>query len=101
ECEMFIDLADRAGVAFTALSESSRQAIAARLDPGLVASNPLDAGGTGAAFAEQFEACFRALLADEGAALGVFVNDIRDGYYLSAGFDPPAAAADDATHEHT
>jgi acyl-CoA synthetase (NDP forming) len=43
ECEMFIDLADRAGVAFTALSESTRQVIAARLDPGLVASNPLDA----------------------------------------------------------
>jgi len=93
ECEMFIDLADRAGVAFTALSESTRQVIAARLDPGLVASNPLDAWGTGAAFTEQFEACFRALLADEGAALGVFVNDIRDGYYLSDGFAHAAAAA--------
>jgi acyl-CoA synthetase (NDP forming) len=93
ECEMFIDLADRAGVAFAPLTEATKQAIAARLDPGLVPNNPLDAWGTGAAFTEHFEACFRALLADEAAALGVFVNDIRDRYYLSDGFASAAAAA--------
>jgi acyl-CoA synthetase (NDP forming) len=93
ECEMFIDLADRAGVAFAPLAEATRQAIAARLDPGLVPNNPLDAWGTGAGFTEHFEACFRALLADESAALGVFVNDIRDRYYLSDGFASAAAAA--------
>lgn len=93
ECEMFIDLAERAGVAFAPLAEATKQAIAARLDPGLVPNNPLDAWGTGAGFTEQFEACFRALLADEGAALGVFVNDIRDRYYLSDGFAGAAAAA--------
>ena len=97
ECEMFIDLADRAGVAFAPLAASTRQAIAERLEPGLVANNPLDAWGTGAGFTEQFEACFRALLADESAALGAFVNDIRDGYYLSDGFASAAAAAAGAT----
>ncbi|MBE7522185.1 MAG: acetate--CoA ligase family protein [Burkholderiales bacterium] len=93
ECEMFIDLADRAGVTFAPLAETTRQAIAARLDPGLVATNPLDAWGTGADFSASFEACFRDLVADEGAALGVFVNDIRDRYYLSDGFARAAAAA--------
>jgi len=92
ECEMFIDLADRAGVPFATLAESTRQAVAARLEPGLVATNPLDAWGTGTDFGESFEACFRALVADEGAALGVFVNDIRDRYYLSDGFAGAAAA---------
>lgn len=92
ECEMLIDLADRAGVAFAPLTEQTRQAIAQRLEPGLVATNPLDAWGTGTDFGEAFEACFRALLADQGTALGVFVNDIRDRYYLSDGFAGAAVA---------
>ena len=93
ECEMFIDLAQRAGVEFAPLAAATKEAIAARLDPGLEPNNPLDAWGTGADFATVFEDCFRALLADENAALGVFAADIRDGYYLSEGFAAATLAA--------
>ncbi len=48
--------------------------------------------GTGTDFAAIFEDCFRALVADENAALGVFAADIRDSYYLSDGFAAAAAA---------
>ena len=93
ECEMFIDLAQRAGVAFAPLMAATKSVIAERLDPGLVPNNPLDAWGTGTDFAAGFEHCFRALLADDNAALGVFAADIRDGYYLSDGFAAAAAGA--------
>jgi predicted CoA-binding protein len=90
---MFIDLAQRAGVEFAPIAAATKEAIAVRLDPGLEPNNPLDAWGTGADFASVFEDCFRALLADENAALGVFAADIRDGYYLSEGFAAAALAA--------
>jgi acyl-CoA synthetase (NDP forming) len=93
ECEMFIDLADRAGVTFAPLAPSTKDAIAAHLDPGLVPNNPLDAWGTGLDFEAHFRECFTALLADDNAALGVFAADIRDRYYLSDGFAAAAAAA--------
>ena len=84
---------DRAGVAFAPLAAATRRAIAARLDPGLEPNNPLDAWGTGRDFPAIFEDCFRALLADDNAALGLFAADIRDGYYLSDGFAAAAIAA--------
>jgi acyl-CoA synthetase (NDP forming) len=97
ECEMFIDLAQRAGVGFATLDDETRRAIAGKLDPGLVPSNPLDAWGTGADFAASFEHCFRALIDDENAAIGVFAADIRDHYYLSDGFAAAAAEVAAAT----
>jgi acyl-CoA synthetase (NDP forming) len=93
ETEMLIDLAQRVGVTFAPLAPATKDAIAARLDPGLHANNPLDAWGTGADFEASFAQCFTTLLADENAALGVFVADIRDGYYLSDGFAAAAIAA--------
>jgi acyl-CoA synthetase (NDP forming) len=90
---MFIDLAQRAGVPFARLADSTRATIAASLDPGLVASNPLDAWGTGADFVAGFTHCFGALLADDNAAIGLFTADIRDHYYLSDGFAEAAIAA--------
>ena len=93
ECELMIDLAQRAGVAFAPIGATTRSAIAAMLDVGLVPNNPLDAWGTGTDFAAKFETCFRALLADDNAALGVFSADIRDNYYLSDGFAAAAVAA--------
>ena len=93
ERELIIDLADRAGVAFAEIAPATKAAIAARLDPGLEAANPLDAWGTGADFVPQFEACLTALMDDPQAALGVFCADIRDNYYLSEGFAAAAMAA--------
>ncbi|MBS0558559.1 MAG: acetate--CoA ligase family protein [Proteobacteria bacterium] len=86
ERELLIDLADRAGVPLATLSDATASAIAARLDPGLEAANPLDAWGTGAGFVEHFTACFADLVADPAAGIGVFSADLRDGYYLHRGF---------------
>jgi acyl-CoA synthetase (NDP forming) len=93
ERELLIDLADRAGVPFAAISEATTASIAARLEPGLEAANPLDAWGTGADFVASFTHGFGDLLADPEAALGLFSADIRDGYYLHRGFADAALAA--------
>ena len=97
ERELTIDLADRAGVAFAEIADATRARIQARLDPGLVADNPLDAWGTGRDFVPTFAASFKDLLADPAAALGFFCADFRDDYYLHAGFAEAALAAADAT----
>ncbi|MGO8798382.1 MAG: acetate--CoA ligase family protein [Roseiarcus sp.] len=93
EREMMIDLADRAGVAFAAISPQTKASLAARLEPGLEAANPLDAWGTGAGFVAHFADCFGDLLADPQAALGLFNADLRDGSYLYRGFADAALAA--------
>jgi acyl-CoA synthetase (NDP forming) len=92
EREMIIDLADRAKVRFATISDSTKARIAAQLDPGLEAANPLDAWGTGAEFVPKFTASFHALIEDDDAALGLFCADIRDRYYLSDGFGGAAMA---------
>jgi acyl-CoA synthetase (NDP forming) len=92
EREMIIDLAERAGVDFASIAPKTVARIAANLDPGLAAENPLDAWGTGHDFAAQFESCFGALVNDDNAALGLFCADIRDRYYLSDGFAAAARA---------
>jgi acyl-CoA synthetase (NDP forming) len=92
EREMLIDLAERVGVPFAPISAATRTRIAARLDPGLVAENPLDAWGVGHNFAATFEDCFTALVEDDAAGMGLFCADIRDHYYLSEGFAVAAGA---------
>jgi acetate---CoA ligase (ADP-forming) len=92
EREMIIDLADRAKLRFAAISDATKAKIAAQLDPGLEAANPLDAWGTGADFIPKFTASFQALVDDDKAALGLFCADIRDQYYLSDGFGQAAMA---------
>ena len=92
EREMIIDLAERTGVEFAPIAKATVARIAANLDPGLAAENPLDAWGTGHDFIAQFETCFTALVEDENAALGLFCADIRDRYYLSDGFATAARA---------
>jgi acyl-CoA synthetase (NDP forming) len=92
EREMIIDLADRAKVEFAPISDATKARIAAQLDPGLEAANPLDAWGTGADFIPKFTAGFQALVDDDNAALGLFCADIRDQYYLSDGFGEAAMA---------
>jgi acetate---CoA ligase (ADP-forming) len=92
EREMLIDLAERAGVNFAPIAATTAARLAAHLDPGLAAENPLDAWGTGHDFAAQFKACFAALVEDENAALGMFCVDIRDRHHLSDGFAAAARA---------
>jgi acyl-CoA synthetase (NDP forming) len=93
ERELMIDLADRVGVTFAELTEPTKAAISARLDPGLEAVNPLDAWGTGADFEKQYEAFFGDLVADANAAIGLMAIDVRDGSYLHRGFANAILAA--------
>ncbi|WP_158815591.1 acetate--CoA ligase family protein [Methylocapsa sp. S129] len=93
ERELMIDLAERAGVPFAAISQATKAAIAGRLEHGLEAANPLDAWGSGADFVACFTDCLGDLLADSDAALGLLNADLRDGYYLHRGFADAALAA--------
>lgn len=92
EREMIIDLADRIGVPFAPISDATRAALAARLEPGLDAANPLDAWGTGKDFTTEFACCFEALLGDVSAGVGVMSFDLRDDSYLHKGFAEAAKA---------
>ena len=59
-----MDLAEELEVPLARVSEATRARLAAVLEPGLPATNPLDAWGTGNDADEIFAACSRALLDD-------------------------------------
>jgi acyl-CoA synthetase (NDP forming) len=59
-----LDLAEQLRVPFAAISEATRQRLAAVLEPGLPPTNPLDAWGTGNDAEEIFATCIQALLED-------------------------------------
>jgi acyl-CoA synthetase (NDP forming) len=59
-----MDLAEELEVPLARVSEATRARLAAVLEPGLPATNPLDAWGTGNDADEIFAACIRALLDD-------------------------------------
>ncbi len=76
EQQLMVDLAADAGVPFAKLSAATVDALAAQLDPGLPAVNPLDAWGAGGADADAVMAsCFSAMLSEDGALLGAVVHD--------------------------
>jgi acetate---CoA ligase (ADP-forming) len=67
-----LDLAQELRVPLAGISEPTRRRLAAVLEPGLPAVNPLDAWGTGNDADQIFRACIRALLEDpDTAALAV------------------------------
>jgi acetate---CoA ligase (ADP-forming) len=59
-----LDVAERAGVGFAAISAATRDRLGAVLEPGLPPTNPLDAWGTGNDADQIFAACITALLED-------------------------------------
>lgn len=76
ERQLLIDLADEAGVALTALAESTRTALEAVLPAELPAVNPLDAWSRGGETAgADMARCFSLLVSDAGAALGAVVHN--------------------------
>lgn len=85
EREMVVDMAERLGIGFAAISDATKAAIQPHLDPGLIADNPLDAWGTAHNFVDRFAGAFGALVADPAVAVGVFFSDVREGYWYSAG----------------
>lgn len=77
------DAAHALGIEFAPLEAATRNRLEQQLDPGLEPGNPLDVWGTHERFEERFAACMRLLLADPNVGAGVFVSNLRDGYYLS------------------
>ena len=86
ERELLVDLADDLGEPFAEIGSAAKAKLAARLDPGLTAENPVDAWGTGRDFDGVFRDCARALMDDPETAIGVLFANIRDGFYLSEGY---------------
>ena len=117
-----IDVAAEVGIRFADISETTRSAIAASLEPGLLAVNPLDAWGTGNDADRIFGECMTALLEDDDTAALALVVDLKhdepDASYaplikriaqstdkpvavisnLSSAIDAPTAAEIRATH---
>ncbi len=93
ERELVIDLAADLGVPFAKLAPATIARLSERLEYGLEPVNPLDAWGTGHDFVGIFADCFSTMLEDPDSALGVFCNDIRDGYYVHSGFAEAARQA--------
>jgi acyl-CoA synthetase (NDP forming) len=80
ERTLVADLAHQIGVPFAAISAGTTDALAARLDPGLEAANPLDVWGTGAHTRELFADCLRAMLADRAVAAAALAVDLTEEY---------------------
>ncbi|MEM7221892.1 MAG: acetate--CoA ligase family protein [Pseudomonadota bacterium] len=85
ERELLVDMAEQEGIAFAEISDATRAKLAARLDHGLEAENPLDAWGSGQDYEAVYEDCFAALLEDPATAAGIYLTDSRDGYWYAAG----------------
>jgi acetate---CoA ligase (ADP-forming) len=76
------DVADEVGVPFASISGRTKARLEALLDPGLLATNPLDVWGTGAGTRELFADCLSALADDESVdavALAVDLITELDG----------------------
>jgi acyl-CoA synthetase (NDP forming) len=86
ERELVIDLAAAHDVPFAKIGAPTVARLRERLEFGLEPVNPLDAWGTGKDFVDIFAECFAALIADPDTGLGIFFNDLRDGFYIHDGF---------------
>lgn len=87
ERQLLIDLAHDAQVPLTQLTPGTTAKLAALLDPGLPAINPLDAWSTGGPdYHDGMQQCFAALMSDPGAAFGAVVHDRVAGGGIYAGY---------------
>ncbi|MGN6681760.1 MAG: acetate--CoA ligase family protein [Streptosporangiaceae bacterium] len=76
------DVADEVGIPFAAISDTTKAKLEELLDPGLLATNPLDVWGTGAETRELFAGSLTALAEDESVdavALSVDLITELDG----------------------
>jgi len=73
-----IDVAAEVGTPLAEITVATKERMAAVLEPGLPAVNPLDAWGTGHDSEQVFMECMRALLDDEQTAALAFVMDLAD-----------------------
>ena len=81
-----IDAAAQAGVPLTEITPQTRDRLAAVLEPGLPAVNPLDAWGTGNESDEIFIESMHALLEDPGTAALAFCVDLTTELVPDSGY---------------
>ena len=87
ERALFVDMANDLGVPFAVITEQTRAAIDDTLDPGLEATNPLDAWGTGIDADRIFRESFLVMHEDPDAAALAFVVDLtRQGEPYDEGY---------------
>jgi acyl-CoA synthetase (NDP forming) len=80
ERTLVADIAHELQVPFAAISVTTVASLAARLDPGLEATNPLDVWGTGADTRSLFGDCLRTMLADPAVAVAALAVDLTEEY---------------------
>lgn len=80
ERALTVDIADGLGVEFAALSVDTTDRIAAVLDVGLSATNPLDVWGTGADTQGLFSTCLRAMTGDPAVTATALAVDLVTEY---------------------
>ncbi|HEY3527737.1 MAG TPA: acetate--CoA ligase family protein [Nocardioides sp.] len=74
------DVAERLGVRFATLTETTKSRLAGALDPGLVPTNPLDVWGRGTDTAELFTECLSALADDPATGTVALAVDMVEEY---------------------
>lgn len=74
------DVAEDLGVPFAPLAPDTVARLEKRLEPGLVATNPLDVWGTGADSASVFTDCLETLAADPSVAVVALAVDLAPEY---------------------
>lgn len=82
ERELLVDLAADLDLPLAELSPPTVERIAPHLEPGLTAENPLDAWGSGKGAENTFRESAKAIMNDESVAVGLYVLDWRENYYL-------------------
>jgi acetate---CoA ligase (ADP-forming) len=98
ERALFVDMANDLGVPFAAITEQTRRAIDDTLDPGLEATNPLDAWGTGIDADRIFRESFLVMHEDPDTAVLAFVVDLtRQGEPYDEGYLQVAKEVFEAT----
>ncbi len=80
ERALVADVAESVGVPFATIGASTRARLAALLDPGLTAANPLDVWGTGADTDGVFAGCLQAMADDENVAAVALAVDLVEEY---------------------
>lgn len=90
------DVADRCGVSFAPLRETTRAQLSSLLAPGLTPDNPLDVWGTGAGTRALFANCLGILAGDPGVGAIALCVDLVEEYddddsYIEAALDAHAA----------
>ena len=111
ERELLADLMEDLGLSFAELSEHTHQQIATVVEPSVKVENPLDAWATGLNAEHCYREAMTAMMNDPNVAVGLYVLDWRQDYYLhemhercliaaAAATDKPIAAVSNYSLTH-